>query len=513
MKKVFAVISLFVFAIVGCSDSSDLSSDHIVFIVGEGEYSANKTMPPVAKELEENYGFKVTYLEAPRQGDIPNLEIIKDADLLVLYIRFRQPSDEQLKLLQDYFDSGKPAVALRTTSHAFWGFETKKTLDDVDDFHELNIIDGDMIPERLGWFPPIFGGNYLTHPDHKDGMKTVIPAEASDHPILKGVPGFRAWGFGGTYISEPLAETTEVLMLGKTGDLQADPVAWTNEYKPGSRLFYTSLGTPAHFKDKEFLNLLYNSIFWALDKNIPEGGVLKLNSSRGVLDNKNENHPSPPKIDTPANAKILFDGKSVDMWKHYDRGMEPFSIDIDDRAVSRVGSPKYLKPRWQIDNSSLVAFPGQGDIVTKENYTNYKLHLNFLIPKEPDYYQNGFRGSGGVYLSGRYEVQILDSFGEELNKTSMGAIYGVNAPDINAAKSAGEWQSLTIEYKHPKDQSAEISVWLNGQKIQQNVKVKEPTQNGFFGEPEIKGDSHIGPIRLQSDASRIRYANIWLESL
>ena len=338
------------------------------------------------------------------------MNIINKADLIVLYIRFRQPPDWQLEIINEYFESGKPAVALRTTSHAFWGFETKKSIDDVDDFHELNVIEGKMIPERLGWFPKIFGGNYLTHPDHTEGMKTIIPATSLGHPILNGIPLYKEWGYGGTYISEPLAESTEILMLGKTDDLPADPVAWTNEYKTGSRLFYTSLGTPNHFKQIEFLNLLFNSIFWTLKKEIPTGGIQSLKSVNNDTKIKNNHYPPPLKKEIPQNATILFEGSNVDMWKHYDRGMEPFSIDIDDRAVSRIGSPSYEKPRWTIQNKCLIAEPGKGDILTKAEYSNYRLHFNFLIPEEPEYIKGNFRGSGGVYLSGRYEVQILDSY-------------------------------------------------------------------------------------------------------
>ena len=201
------------------------------------------------------------------------------------------------------------------------------------------------------------------------------------------------------------------------------------------------------------------------------------------------------------------------MWKHYDRGMEPFSIDIDDRAVSRIGSPSYTKPRWTIQNKCLIAEPGKGDILTKEEYSNYRLHFNFLIPQEPDYVKGNFRGSGGVYLSGRYEVQILDSHDKGTSKSSLGAIYGVKAPDLNAAKPPGVWQSMIIEYKHPHNSEAIISVWLNDQKIHDQVRVKEPTQNGFMEKLLVKGDHQYGPIRFQADASRIQYANIWLEKL
>ena len=302
-------------------------------------------------------------------------------------------------------------------------------------------------------------------------------------------------------------------MLGKTDDLPADPVAWTNEYKTGSRLFYTSLGTPNHFKQIEFLNLLFNSIFWTLKKEIPTGGIQSLKSVNNDTKIKNNHYPPPLKKEIPQNATILFEGSNVDMWKHYDRGMEPFSIDIDDRAVSRIGSPSYEKPRWTIQNKCLIAEPGKGDILTKAEYSNYRLHFNFLIPEEPEYIKGNFRGSGGVYLSGRYEVQILDSYKMEKSERSLGAIYGIKAPELNAAEPPGVWQSMIIEYKHPVNSDALISVWLNGKQIHYNVKINEPTQNGFFENPKIKGDHHIGPIRLQADASRIHYANIWLQKL
>lgn len=519
--KIYLLIPVFfltVFSVCSAQTEDEKTRSKVVFIVGEGEYHSSETMPPVAKRLKEEFNFDVTYLDAPRQGEIPRLETINDADLLVLYIRFRQPSDEQLALLKSYFDAGKPAVALRTTSHAFWGFETTKTMADVDDPEELNQIEGAMLPDRLGWFPKFFGGHYLTHPGHAEGTKSIIPASAIGHPILKGIPGQISWGYGGVYISQPLEDTAFPLILGKTGPLPAEAIAWTNEYKPGSRLFYTSLGSPENFENPAFTTLLFNAIFWALDKEIPEEGVVSANQNT-VKHIKEVVLPASPALEAPEDATILFNGENLDQWQHYDLGMEPYSLELDTRAVSRVGGSDFEAARWSIEEGSVVAKPGFGDIVSKENFGHYRLHLDFLIPQEPDYVPEGFRGSSGVYLSGRYEIQIANSYGQKPNKYSLGAIFGRKAPDKNAAKPAGVWQTLEVTYQHEVDGEAVISVWLNGEVVQDNVRLKEATTFGFMEEPEngkalgMNKEVKAGPIRLQADAAQVRFANIWIEPL
>jgi len=103
-------------------------------------------------------------VEIPEFEEIDNLEIIKDADLVVMYIRFRLPPPEQLQISQDYFDSGKPAIAFRTTSHCMWAADQK------------------------GWFVPFFGGHYKGHMPNTQGTTTIVPAEQLDHPVLRGVP-------------------------------------------------------------------------------------------------------------------------------------------------------------------------------------------------------------------------------------------------------------------------------------------------------------------------------------
>jgi hypothetical protein len=513
--KYFQLLLLLIFALlISCNSDKEgptnkKNQSHIVFMIGEGEYKADEILLPLIKQLEEEFNFQVSVIYAPRQGSIPDLELLDAADLLVLYIRFRQPPDEQIEILNQYFKSGKPAVALRTTSHAFWGFETKKTMSDVDNPEDLNRIEGPIIPERLGWFPPIFGGNYLTHPDHALGTKSIIPVTAIGHPILRGISGFTDWGHGGTYISQPLENTVSTLLLGKTGDLPADPIAWTNTYTPNSKLFYTCLGTSENLNHPSFKTLVFNAIFWGLDMEIPETGVIA-GESGTVPPFKSNKITNPPVAKVPDDAILLFNGTDLDKWQHYDLGMKPFSINIDDRAVSRIGASDFIQARWSISEGSVVAAPGLGDIITKKSFTNYELHLDFLIPDEPEYIKEGFRGSSGIYIGGRYEIQISNSHGTALTNRSLGAIYDVKSPDRDASLGAGEWQTFDITHRYDSDGKSILSVRLNGKLIHDNVIISDPTEYGFIDNPQKVANKYSGLIRLQADASQVRFANIWL---
>jgi hypothetical protein len=96
---------------------------HVVFVTGDDEYRSEETMPALAKVLESKYGMRcsVAYARPTPQtkNNIEGLQALKTADLMVVYLRFRELPDDQLKLILDYTDSGKPMVGLRTATHAF----------------------------------------------------------------------------------------------------------------------------------------------------------------------------------------------------------------------------------------------------------------------------------------------------------------------------------------------------------------------------------------------------------
>lgn len=460
---------------------------HVVFIAGEPEYGAHWSLPKIADDLQERFNIKSTVIHSwrggvddydipgrviPEYSDIPNLEIINEADLIVLFIRFRIPRPEQFEILQKYFDSGKPAIAFRTTSHAFW--------------HE----------ERKGWFVPFFGGHYKTHLGNAAGTTSMVPSEQLSHPILRGVPKSEYLGYGGVYLTQPLNDTATPLMFGKTGNDPAQPLTWINEYKKGQKIFYTGLGSLENFLNEGFLNMVYNTIYWCLDRDIPENGVLgleqtmetewKYGKERSSEPKKipgeayrSPEIPKPPKTKIPKNAEVLFDGNDFSNWRHWDLSTDPKAIGIDTRAATTMGGPVFKDARWNIIDGTAEARPGFGDILTKEEFGNYRLHFDFLIPEEPDYVPEHFKGASGVYLSGRYEIQILDSFGKENSKASNGAIFEQKAPLVNASKPANVWQSMDIEYRHFEGGNPKITAYLNGKKIHENEEVFSKTPFAF----------------------------------
>ncbi|HZU35836.1 MAG TPA: DUF1080 domain-containing protein, partial [Gemmataceae bacterium] len=122
------------------------------------------------------------------------------------------------------------------------------------------------------------------------------------------------------------------------------------------------------------------------------------------------------------------------------------------------------------------------------------------------------RGNSGVYLQGRYEVQVLDSYGLKSKDNDCGAIYEVSAPRVNACKAPETWQSYDIEFWAPvcedgkKKEPARMTVHQNGILIQDNVKIPvNNTRAGRGGDP-----CKPGPIMLQDHGSKVRYRNIWL---
>ncbi len=439
--------------------SARAAESHVVIIHGEPEYGAKQTMPKLAADLRTHLGVRTTVLSSNRSemGDLPDLRALDDADLLVLFIRFRMASEAQLAKLKAWFDAGKPAIAFRTTSHGFW--------------------------EDKGWFVPFFGGHYKSHAPNRPGTTVVVAASQQSHPILRGVETSFHLHHGGTYNTQPLSDFVTPLLFGRTLDLPAEPVAWTAAYRPGQRLFYTSLGDKENFEHDSFRNLVLNASAWGLDKEVPTGGILSLEDS--ALD-------ATESVDLPVarrsemkEGSVLFHGGDLSAWKHWDPSVEPRAIGLDERADTSSGGPVYSEARWIPEGQSVRARPGFGDIITKQSFKDGLFKIDFLIPEEPKAYPRMFRGNSGVFVDGKWEVQIIDSYGaQELdNKYTCGAIFGVAAPTENACGKPGTWQSMEIAVQRS-DRGAKLSVWLNGVQIHDQVSVTRPTVYGFMEEDE-----------------------------
>src|SRR5262245_64803379 len=196
-------------------------------------------------------------------------------------------------------------------------------------------------------------------------------------------------------------------------------------------------------------------------------------------------------VPPPKGAMVLFDGKSFDGW------------------VGRNGKDE---PKWKLLEGGFMQAARSGDIITKEKFDGkFKLHVEFRVPYQPEL-KGQARGNSGVYLQGRYEVQVLDSYGLKSNKNDCGAIYGIAAPTENVCKAPTVWQSYDIEFTSPKCENgkkvapAVMTVYHNGVKIHDQVKITSDNTTAGAG-----GDVCTpGPILLQDHGDPVQYRNIWL---
>ena len=253
---------------------------HIVFVTGDEEYRSEESMPMLAKMVEQELGATTEVLFAldsngvvnPNVNDnIAGLEALQDADMMVLFTRWRALPDEQAKMITDFAETGKPMVGFRTSTHAF-------------------LYKDDTLRQHLNndWPTAVFGQQWITHHGHfEDGHDplTSVTLTDTDSPILNGVQPFDAYSWlyhvdGGEWKINP---NTRHLLTGKSlrskheaeGRLEqfplTNPVAWTNDYK-GARVFFTTLGHPYDWKNENMRRLALNGVAWALEQDIPADG-------------------------------------------------------------------------------------------------------------------------------------------------------------------------------------------------------------------------------------------------
>ena len=237
--------------------------------------------------------------------------------------------------------------------------------------------------------------------------------------------------------------------------------------------------------------------FSATRKNPPEGqfaadGFIK----RGLLHLKLENdqtlelkhiHRASDTIGkkAPAGAIVLFDGTNKD---HWDGGR----VDEDTKLLNTDGK----------------------DMLTKQKFNNYRMHLEFMLPFRPDARGQG-RGNSGFYQVDHYEMQILDSFGLDGVDNECGGIYQKANPKLNMCLPPLVWQSYDVEFHNAvadadgkKTKNARLTAYLNGVMIHDKLEIDGKT-GGSRGEPE----GTPGPIKLQGHGNPLQFRNIWIEAI
>ncbi len=257
---------------------------HIVLVSGDEEYRSEEALPQLGKILAKHHGFKCTVLFAidpkdgtinPNVSNIPGLEALKTADLMIIATRFRNLPDEQMKHIVDYVESGKPVIGLRTATHAFsipkdrtyarWSYNSKDW------------------PGGFG--KQVLGETWVNHhgAHGKESTRGIIARGQEANPILRGIKDGDIWGPTDVYtVHLPLPGDSVPLVLGqvlagmKPDDKPVEgkkndpmmPVAWTRTFQTAegksSRVFTTTMGSSTDLENEGLRRLLVNAAYWAV---------------------------------------------------------------------------------------------------------------------------------------------------------------------------------------------------------------------------------------------------------
>jgi hypothetical protein len=258
---------------------------HIVLVSGDEEYRSEEALPQLAKILRKHHGFQCTVLFAidPKDGtinpnvnnNIPGLEALDRADLMIIATRFRNLPDKQMKHIVDYVESGRPVIGMRTATHAF-------------------NLKGNSKYARYTWTSKewpggfgrqVLGETWISHHGHHGSQSTrgIIAPGQEKNPILRGIKDGDIWGPTDVYgVRLPLPGDSKPLVLGqvlkgmKSTDAPVEgkqndpmlPIAWTKTYtgKEGktARVFTTTMGAATDLESAGVRRLLVNACYWAL---------------------------------------------------------------------------------------------------------------------------------------------------------------------------------------------------------------------------------------------------------
>lgn len=171
---------------------------------------------------------------------------------------------------------------------------------------------------------------------------------------------------------------------------------------------------------------------------------------------------------------------------------------------------------WVFTDGVLTASPKWDSMVTKDNYQDFRLHVEFNVNKVKNASDPEGDGNSGIYIQKRYEVQILNSAGvkaEDYKPSYGGSIYKIKKPDHLVGKPAGEWQTYDIVFRGArfkdgkKTENARITVYQNGTLIHDDFEIPKKTGAGSPEGPEP------GPIKFQGHHNPVRFRDVWIQRL
>ena len=302
---------------------SENQGSKIVLISGDEEYRSEEALPQLAKILAEYHGMNCTVLFAQDplvpgvvnpnyKENIPGLEALEGADLMVLFTRFRALPDQQMSQFEKYLLAGKPLIGIRTATHAFNFKDSTSTW-----AHWGNYFADETSPWDGGFGRLVLGERWHTHHGHHKHQSTrgLIADESRDHPIVNGIGDGEIWGPTDVYgVRLPLPNDAQHLILGQvinrvndfneedaffglrpTDTEVADtnpaadgynpnepmmPIAWMKSYqlpdgKPGTA-FTTTIGSSTDLANEGVRRLMVNAAFYLLNQEVPEKAKVDL---------------------------------------------------------------------------------------------------------------------------------------------------------------------------------------------------------------------------------------------
>ncbi|QJW93645.1 ThuA domain-containing protein [Frigoriglobus tundricola] len=303
LSRLVAALALFAFSPVAFADDKPVvleggngpgKGKHVVLISGDQEYRSEEAIPQLAQILSKHHGFKCTVLFTvdPKDGtvnpninNVPGLDALKSADLMVIFTRFLNLPDDQMQHIEDYLAAGKPVVGLRTSTHAFNGIPGKSR------FAKFN--NGSGVKGWEGGFGKhVLGEQWVDHHGGhgSQGTRGIVVKGQEGHPILKGIGAGDIFGTTDVYtVKLPLAGCTPLVLGEVTETLKPDskgvsgkkndpmmPVAWTKTYKADGgktgRAFTTTMGASQDLAFEGTRRMIVNGCFWAagLEGKIPD---------------------------------------------------------------------------------------------------------------------------------------------------------------------------------------------------------------------------------------------------
>ena len=253
---------------------------HIVLISGDEEYRSEEALPMLGQLLAKRLGYTCTVLFAinpengeidpNQQANIPGLQHLEEADLMVIFTRFRGLPADQMRYIDDYLMAGKPVIGLRTATHAF------HFSDKTDEYARYD-FQSDVAGWENGFGKVVLGETWIDHYGihGSEGTRAIVNKAHAAHPILQGVSDI--WGPTDVYTVGPLDDATVLLFGQPTAGMEADapmntdkkplPIAWTRTYQlpegKQGKAFTTTMGASVDLQNADLRRLLANACLWA----------------------------------------------------------------------------------------------------------------------------------------------------------------------------------------------------------------------------------------------------------